>query len=126
EDLLVPQATTCDLLQCHFGGRCQEHGGAATCVCTHHCLPSGVGGSLAVCGSDRVTYASECELKYQSCVKQADIVVVAFGSCTESWTDAPVRRSTAEDGWGTEEWAWAGRGLTEHHALATRRHIDAA
>ncbi|XP_042215091.1 agrin-like [Homarus americanus] len=126
EDLLVPQATTCDLLQCNFGGRCSEDAGAATCVCIHHCLPSGVGGKLAVCGSDRVTYASECELKHQSCVQQADIVVVAFGSCTESWTDAPVRRSTAEDGWGTEEWAWPGRGLTEHHALATRRHIDAA
>lgn len=44
----------------------------------------------------------------------------------ESWTDAPVRRSTAEDGWGTEEWAWPGRGRTEHHGLATRRHIDAS
>lgn len=39
EDLLVPQATTCDLLQCHFGGECQEHAGSAICVCTNHCLP---------------------------------------------------------------------------------------
>ncbi|KAK3849868.1 hypothetical protein Pcinc_043394, partial [Petrolisthes cinctipes] len=127
EDLLVPEATTCDLRQCNFGGKCHEKGGVANCVCVNHCLPSGLGGSLTVCGSDGVTYASDCELRYQACVQQADIVIVAFGSCSESWTDAPVRRSTAEGGWGggTEEWAWPGRGLTEHHhALATRRHVD--
>ncbi|XP_063584665.1 agrin-like [Penaeus indicus] len=151
----VPEATTCELLQCHFGGQCREEGGIATCQCTHHCLPGNMGIGLVVCGSDRVTYASECELKYQACVQQADIVVIAFGPCDggvicdktpneyqnqifpppappprflppESWTDAPVRRSTAEDGWGTEEWAWPGRGRTEHHGLATRRHIDAS
>ncbi|XP_063848285.1 agrin-like isoform X1 [Scylla paramamosain] len=126
EDLRVPAATTCDLLQCHFGGKCQEKDGMATCTCANHCLPSGAGGTLTVCGSDGVTYASECEVRYQACVQQADIVVVGFGSCAESWTDAPVRRSTAEDGWSTDDWAWPGRGLTEHHGLATRRHVDTA
>ncbi|XP_066966425.1 agrin-like [Macrobrachium rosenbergii] len=126
DDSLVPQATTCDLLHCHFGGICQEESGIASCTCINHCLPVRMSGGLAVCGSNRVTYSSECELNHQACVQQADIVVVAFGSCSESWTDAPVRRSTAEDGWGTAEWAWVARGHTEHHALATRRHLDTA
>ncbi|ROT68145.1 Agrin [Penaeus vannamei] len=81
DDALVPEATTCELLQCHFGGQCREEGGMATCRCTHHCLPGNMGIGLVVCGSDRVTYASECELKYQACVQQADIVVIAFGPC---------------------------------------------
>lgn len=45
-------------------------------------VQGGLGGTLAVCGSDGVTYASDCELRYQACVQQADIVIVAFGSCS--------------------------------------------
>ncbi|XP_076059065.1 agrin-like isoform X2 [Oratosquilla oratoria] len=117
EDALVPQPTTCNLMRCHFGGLCEEQYGIATCICRYHCsLPSMAADQMAVCGSDGVTYKNQCELDHQACLQQFDIVVVAFGPCSESRTDAPVRRSTVE------EWM-PSRGLTAFHALATRRHL---
>ena len=40
-----------------------------------------VGLGREVCGSDRVTYSSECELRHQACVQQRDIVLVSLGMC---------------------------------------------
>lgn len=40
---------------------------------------------LQVCGSDGVTYGTECELKKARCESQRELYVVAQGACRGAW-----------------------------------------
>lgn len=42
--------------------------------------------SLQVCGSDGVTYGTECELKKARCLAQRELYVTAQGACRGEWT----------------------------------------
>lgn len=76
-------------MTCQEGARCVE----GACVCDVDCgagaggAAGSVGGSVreAVCGSDRVTYPSECELKRTSCQRHPEppITVLFYGDCLE-------------------------------------------
>uniref|UniRef100_A0A8C3XF99 Agrin n=1 Tax=Cyanoderma ruficeps TaxID=181631 RepID=A0A8C3XF99_9PASS len=61
--------------QCRFGAICEAESGR--CVCPTECVPS----AQPVCGSDGVTYGSECELHVRACTQQKNILVAAQGPC---------------------------------------------
>ncbi|KAG6440444.1 hypothetical protein O3G_MSEX001274 [Manduca sexta] len=81
-------ATNCDHMTCYFGAHCIVRSGLATCECsTTECPPNE---APSVCGSDGRTYLSACHLRTHACRTQSDVVVQAFGPCSE---EAPhVRR----------------------------------
>lgn len=83
-------ATNCDHMTCYFGAHCVVRSGLATCECgTTECPPSD---GPSVCGSDGRTYLSACHLRTHACRTQSDVVVQAFGPCSE---EAPhVRRGS--------------------------------
>jgi len=69
---------------CLFGARCYTDvlSGTQTCRCIDSCAADDT--VLPVCGSDSVTYESECHLRNASCVLQKPIAVRVFGSCGNS------------------------------------------
>ncbi|KAK3918799.1 Agrin [Frankliniella fusca] len=76
----------CRDVTCQEGAACME----GACVCESDCggpSPPGAGGVVreAVCGSDKVTYPSECELKRTSCQRHPEppITVLFYGDCLE-------------------------------------------
>ncbi|XP_047025753.1 agrin-like [Helicoverpa zea] len=74
-------ATNCDHMTCYFGAHCTVRSGLATCECgTSECPPAD---GPSVCGSDGRTYLSACHLRTHSCRTQTDVVVQAFGPCSE-------------------------------------------
>lgn len=83
-------ATNCDHMTCYFGAHCVVRSGLATCECgTTECPPTD---GPSVCGSDGRTYLSACPLRTHACRTQSDVVVQAFGPCSE---EAPhVRRGS--------------------------------
>uniref|UniRef100_A0A2A4IXP1 Agrin n=1 Tax=Heliothis virescens TaxID=7102 RepID=A0A2A4IXP1_HELVI len=74
-------ATNCDHMTCYFGAHCTVRSGLATCECGTTECPAADGPS--VCGSDGRTYLSACHLRTHSCRTQTDVVVQAFGPCSE-------------------------------------------
>ncbi|KAH9637667.1 hypothetical protein HF086_009335 [Spodoptera exigua] len=83
-------ATNCDHMTCYFGAHCVVRSGLATCECASTECPPADGPS--VCGSDGRTYLSACHLRTHACRTQSDVVVQAFGPCSE---EAPhVRRGS--------------------------------
>ncbi|XP_041654649.1 agrin isoform X2 [Cheilinus undulatus] len=60
---------------CSFGAICDAQSGQ--CLCPSECVNS----HQPVCGSDGVTYQSECDLHVQACKDQTDIRVVSQGEC---------------------------------------------
>lgn len=83
-------ATNCDHMTCYFGAHCAVRGGLAACDCGSSECPPADGPS--VCGSDGRTYLSACHLRTHACRTQSDVVVQAFGPCSE---EAPrVRRGS--------------------------------
>lgn len=74
-------ATNCDHMTCYFGAHCIVRSGLATCECaTTECSTIG---EPSVCGSDGRTYLSACHLRTHACRTQSDVVVQAFGPCSE-------------------------------------------
>lgn len=68
-------------MTCYFGAHCLVRSGIAICECANKECPKSEAPS--VCGSDGRTYLSACHLRNHSCRTQADIVVQAFGPCSE-------------------------------------------
>ncbi|XP_058499960.1 agrin isoform X3 [Solea solea] len=60
---------------CSFGAICDFQSGQ--CVCSSECVES----HQPVCGSDGITYNSECELHVRACKEQMDLQVVSQGEC---------------------------------------------
>ncbi|XP_041860203.1 agrin isoform X2 [Melanotaenia boesemani] len=60
---------------CSFGAICDAQTGQ--CVCPSECVES----HQPVCGSDGITYSSECELHVRACREQMDLRVVSQGEC---------------------------------------------
>ncbi|KAM6981821.1 agrin isoform 3-T3 [Tautogolabrus adspersus] len=60
---------------CSFGAICDAQSGK--CVCPSECVNS----HQPVCGSNGITYQSECDLHVQACNEQTDIRVVSQGEC---------------------------------------------
>ncbi|CAE1274765.1 unnamed protein product [Acanthosepion pharaonis] len=84
----------CENKKCHFYAVCQSDGKNARCVCPSACVEV----ENKVCGTDRITYQNECELKVASCRDQKLIEVESRGDCDKC---AKVRcpfGSTCEDG----------------------------
>ncbi|XP_023317624.1 agrin-like isoform X1 [Trichogramma pretiosum] len=84
------QCNVCESKKCEHYGVCEtDTNGEAKCVCPSECSnnsseSSGSSSSSAVvCGSDGVTYDSECELKKVSCKTQSLIVVSYKGDCEQ-------------------------------------------
>ncbi|XP_075973420.1 agrin-like isoform X2 [Anticarsia gemmatalis] len=74
-------ATNCEHMTCYFGAHCVVRSGLATCECaTTECPPTD---GPSVCGSDGRTYLSACHLRTHACRTQSDVVVQAFGPCSE-------------------------------------------
>ena len=68
---------TYDELSCTFGAECRLENGEANCVCPNDCGPE----MDQVCGTDRTTYGSECQLKLWACRQQKYIDVLHEGPC---------------------------------------------
>ena len=68
----------CDEALCQYGGTCEYMpNGNSYCSCIMNCPAT----RLPVCGSNQVTYGSECLLREASCEQQAPIYVESQGSC---------------------------------------------
>ncbi|KAM7030447.1 LOW QUALITY PROTEIN: agrin [Acridotheres tristis] len=75
-DIGVSHKGPCDRCgQCQFGAICEAESGR--CVCPTECVPS----AQPVCGTDGVTYGSECELHVRACTQQKNIGVASQGHC---------------------------------------------
>uniref|UniRef100_A0A8C9VEY1 Agrin n=1 Tax=Scleropages formosus TaxID=113540 RepID=A0A8C9VEY1_SCLFO len=60
---------------CSFGAICD--GQTGRCVCSTECEDS----HQPVCGTDGITYATECHLHVRACTEQLDLKVAAQGEC---------------------------------------------
>ena len=67
----------CDRKYCPYGGECAVEDGAAKCRCIEGCSDV----FQPVCGTDNVTYSSECRLKIASCTQHKRIRTKTHGSC---------------------------------------------
>ncbi|XP_076388607.1 agrin isoform X4 [Megachile rotundata] len=73
----------CENKKCDYYAECKsDSGGEANCVCPTKCDTSKeLADAEKVCGSDGVTYASECAMKVASCASQTHITVSYIGDC---------------------------------------------
>ena len=71
----------CSDLTCRYGAICQDMQGQAVCVCPMDC-PS-LSSQDAVCGSDGVSYGSECDLRLAACRQQLDVSLAYEGPCSD-------------------------------------------
>ncbi|KAM5248760.1 agrin [Ctenodactylus gundi] len=95
-DSLAPE--TCAEVHCEFGASCVEEAGSARCVCP--ALTCREANATKVCGSDGVTYGSECQLKTIACRQGLDIFTRSLGPCQDE--AAPGAHPTAPSV-GTQE-----------------------
>ena len=71
----------CENKHCDFYGLCKSlDSSASTCICPDKC-PTSTSSATSVCGSDGVTYESECEMKRASCESKTLITVASRGNC---------------------------------------------
>nr|XP_042908817.1 agrin-like [Parasteatoda tepidariorum] len=73
------QEKPCELMYCSFGAEClfDEKTQQGYCQCQDSCSDI----FAPVCGSDGVTYSSECQLRMASCSQQIRIYVQHHGQC---------------------------------------------
>ena len=80
-----------------FGSKCTVDplSGGATCTCPEKekCVASK---SASVCGSDGITYDSECHLQVESCKTQTDIRVHEQRPCGQYNNNAYIKLSERE------------------------------
>ncbi|XP_047394458.1 agrin isoform X3 [Sciurus carolinensis] len=89
---------TCAEMRCEFGASCIEEAGSARCVCPALTCPEA--NATKVCGSDGITYGSECQLKTIACRQGLDISTQSLGPCPEAVAPGahPTSRSTTATG----------------------------
>lgn len=68
-------------MTCYFGAHCLMRSGLAICDCSAAECPATE--EPPVCGSDGRTYLSACHLRTHACRTQSDVVVQAFGPCSD-------------------------------------------
>uniref|UniRef100_UPI0040388E61 agrin-like n=1 Tax=Callospermophilus lateralis TaxID=76772 RepID=UPI0040388E61 len=96
---------TCAEMHCEFGASCVEEAGSAHCICPALTCPEASATKVSkVCGSDGITYGSECQLKTIACRQGLDIFTQSLGPCQASLpktiarpalTMPPIETSTA-------------------------------
>ena len=87
EDASEHESRHCSDLTCRFGAICQDLQGQAVCVCPMDCPVSTASSSqLTVCGTDGVSYGSECDLRLAACRKQLNVSMAYEGPCSEDMT----------------------------------------
>lgn len=91
-------ADLCADVKCRYGARCDN----GRCICQHECpaatAQSGDVTTMAVCGSDGVTYSSECALRRASCTRGVDIELVHSGMCEDFVTGSGSGGETFSNG----------------------------
>lgn len=90
EDALENESRHCSDLTCRFGAICQDLQGQAVCVCPMDC-PVANSAEQTVCGSDGVSYGSECDLRLAACRKQLNVALVYEGPCSDEIINIPAK-----------------------------------
>lgn len=86
DDGLESESRHCSDLTCRFGAICQDLQGQAVCMCPMDC-PQASSAEQTVCGSDGVSYGSECDLRLAACRKQVNVVMAYEGPCSDDIID---------------------------------------
>lgn len=81
----------CSKKVCTHYSACKAVGGVANCVCPATC-PSNV--TSHVCGSDNVTYVTECHLKKTACDNKRDVRLQYQGKCATTQTVLPAENKS--------------------------------
>ncbi|XP_076964137.1 agrin-like [Callospermophilus lateralis] len=92
---------TCAEMHCEFGASCVEEAGSAHCICPALTCPEASATKVSkVCGSDGITYGSECQLKTIACHQGVDIFTPSLGPCQEAAVSGahPTPRATTAPG----------------------------
>uniref|UniRef100_UPI0040387BCD agrin-like n=1 Tax=Callospermophilus lateralis TaxID=76772 RepID=UPI0040387BCD len=92
---------TCAEMHCEFGASCVEEAGSAHCICPALTCPEANATKVSkVCGSDGITYGSECQLKTIACHQGLDIFTQSLGPCQEAAVPGahPTPRATTAPG----------------------------
>ncbi|XP_051154479.1 agrin-like isoform X3 [Leptopilina boulardi] len=74
----------CENKKCDYYAECEsDNGGEANCICPKSCenVTQVAGATTKVCGSNGITYASECALKKAACEVQILIEINYRGDC---------------------------------------------
>lgn len=77
----------CDGVSCDFHGTCQHEPLSFSryrCACPNCTAGRGTSTDTRVCGSDDITYESECFMKKNSCLKKTKITIAYNGPCSKS------------------------------------------
>lgn len=82
DDGMESESRHCSDLTCRFGAICQDLQGQAVCVCPMDC-PLASSAEQTVCGSDGVSYGSECDLRLAACRKQVNVAMTYEGPCSD-------------------------------------------
>ncbi|XP_065557562.1 agrin-like [Artemia franciscana] len=74
------QADNCESKICDFSSKCvQDSQGNAVCECPHCSEDEGL--YSPVCGTDGISYSSECHLKAEACKKEQHVIIAYAGHC---------------------------------------------
>ncbi|RWS15686.1 Agrin-like protein 3 [Dinothrombium tinctorium] len=87
----------CFYHQCPSNRQCVLNAaGHATCVCKQ-CSKNELDVYAPVCGSDKQTYKSKCDLEHKSCLSQSSVFVNYVGPCTAAVNESTTTQATREE-----------------------------